>query len=82
MGKSRRQFIYKLNLFPLSHREPIPAASRGAGLAPRHLPRVDLVDMYVCCIFLFHLAGIKIAESKIHFLTEPLGRQIKGERRR
>lgn len=71
--------MYELNLFPLSHREPIPAASRGAGLAPRRLPGVDLVYMYVCCVFLFHLAGIKIAESKIHFLTEPLGRQIKGE---
>lgn len=82
-GKSCRQFMYELNLFTLSRSEPIPAASRGAGLAPCHLPRVDSVYIYihmcVCvCVFLFHLAGIKIAESKIHFLLEPFGRQIKG----
>lgn len=71
--------MYELNLFPLSCQEPIPAASWGAGLAPCHLPRVDLVYIYVCvCVFLFHSAGLKIAESKIHFLSEPLARQIKG----
>lgn len=70
--------MYELNLFPLSCREPIPAASRGAGLAPCHLPRVDLVYICACVYFSFRLAGIKIAESKIHFLSKPLGRQIKG----
>jgi len=29
-------------------------------------------------VFLFRLAGIKIAVSEIHFPPEPLGRQIKG----
>lgn len=29
-------------------------------------------------VFFFHLAKIKIAESKIHFYIEPLGRRIKG----
>ena len=71
--------MYELNLFPLSCQEPIPAAPRGAGLAPCHLPRVDSVYIYMCvCVFLFHLAGMKIAESKIHFLSKLLGRQIKG----
>lgn len=32
------------------------------------------------CEFLFPLAGLKIAESKIHLPSEPLGRQIKGTR--
>lgn len=52
-GKSRSQFTCELNLFPLSRREPIPAASRGAGLAPCHLPGVDSVYIYVCVYFFF-----------------------------